>query len=52
MISMSLSKLQINIDEDLKIKFKMLTVKNKENMTDILVKAIEEYVEENENKTE
>lgn len=47
MIFMSLTKIQINVDEDLKIKFKMITAKNKENMTDILVKAIEEYIEKN-----
>lgn len=34
------------LDKDLKAKFKALTTSNKDNMTDIVVKAIQNYIKE------
>lgn len=36
------------IDKDLKAKFKMIATCNKDNMTDIVVQAIQKYIKENE----
>ncbi len=44
---MELTTLQINIDSELKKDFKVCVTKNKENMTEILINAIKEYVKQN-----
>lgn len=44
---MALTNLNMKIDEDLKQEFKLCAIKNKENMTDVVMAAIKEYVEKN-----
>lgn len=44
---MALTNLNMKIDEELKQEFKVIATKNKENMTDVVVSAIKDYVEKN-----
>lgn len=44
---MAMTTLQINIDDELKKDFKVCVTKNKENMTEILIDAIKEYLKQN-----
>jgi len=44
---MALTNLNMKIDEDLKQEFKLCAIKNKENMTDVVLDAIKKYVEKN-----
>ena len=43
----NLTTLTIKIDKDLKYDFKLCAMKNKENMTDVVINAINKYVKEN-----
>lgn len=45
-MSGKLVTLNMKIDSELKQEFKECAVKNKENMTDVVIRAIKEYVKE------
>lgn len=45
-MSENLTTLNIKIDADLKNDFKLQALKNKETMTDVVVKAIKSYIEQ------
>ena len=44
----NLTRMNVKIDKTLKQNFKIVALKNKETMTDIVIKAIEKYVEDNQ----
>lgn len=42
----NLRRLNIDIDKDLKMAFKVKTIQNGDTMTEVLTRAIEEYLNE------
>lgn len=50
-MSDEMTTLNLRIPQDLRRKFKSYASLNGETMTDILIKMIKEYIEENENKS-
>ena len=46
MSTKNLSRINIDVDKNLKMEFKIKTLRKGETMTEVLVKAMEDYVNE------
>ena len=46
-ITMTKDKLNISIDEELKIQLKIIAVKEKKTVSDIIAELVQQYIDEN-----